>query len=456
MKRVFSFVALCLFVLSACEPEPVLSLDKESIEFDQNGGSQTVAVTANNTWNVVVDNSGFYSVTPMSGTENGYITIQVDPNASASSRNAQVAVICSSRDMSVTKVVRISQTCPAGSIRLDGVAVNGDSSLREVPAEGGTMEFTLTANSKWTISCSEPDVTLSATGGEAGSGLKVTATVPACPVFEGRSIPIALSCTTQSGGVNETLSFTQLGGVLAYEGEVYHAALMGDGKWWMTENLRYIPAGLTPSDDASAVNSGVWYPLVIDVLDESTATVKFSTDAAVIKANGYLYSTEVALGLKPGEITADNAGSFEGAQGICPSGWHIPTKADIVGLVGKTADKADTNPDAPYYDAELNGGNGSAALLNAAGFNAGAWGAVSIANTAATKGTAMGAIKAYQDGMNTGYIAGSSMRQVTTNDDGSLKNVQYVGLMPNMNNGTYNGAWNNYRNGVSVRCVKNN
>ena len=114
--NLFSFVALCLFDLSACEPEPVLSLDKESIGFDQNGGSQTVAVTANNTWNVVVDNSGFYSVTPMSGTENGYITIQVDPNASASSRNAQVAVICSSRDMSVTKVVRISQTCPAGSV----------------------------------------------------------------------------------------------------------------------------------------------------------------------------------------------------------------------------------------------------------------------------------------------------------------------------------------------------
>ena len=110
MKKVLSFVALCLFILSACEPEPVLSLDKEAIEFDQNGGSQTVAVTANNTWNVVVDNSGFYSVTPTSGTENGFITIKVDPNPTSSNRNAQVVVICTSRDMSVTKVVNISQT----------------------------------------------------------------------------------------------------------------------------------------------------------------------------------------------------------------------------------------------------------------------------------------------------------------------------------------------------------
>lgn len=455
MKRVLSFVALCLFVLSACEPEPYLTLDKETVEFDQNGGSQTIAVTANNTWNVIVDKSGFYTVTPMSGSENGFITIKVDPNPTGSNRNGQVAVICTSRDMSVTKAINISQTCPSGTIDVDAVSVNGDPTLREIPAEGGTLELTITANSKWTISCGEADVTLSATGGEAGSGMKVTATVPACPVFEGRSIPVSLTCVTQSGGQNETILFEQLGGILSYGGEVYQAALMGDGKWWMTENLRYIPAGMTPSDDAAAVNSGIWYPLVIDVLDENTATVKFSTDASDIKSNGYLYSTEVALGLKPGEITADNAGSFEGAQGICPSGWHIPTKADIVGLVGKTADKTDTDPDAPYYDPDLNGGNGSAALLNAAGFNAGAWGAVSIANTAATKGTTMGAIKAYQKGMNTGYIAGSSMRQVTTNDDGSLKNVQYVGLMPNLNTGTYNGAWNNYRNGVSVRCVKN-
>ena len=147
-------------------------------------------------------------------------------------------------------------------------------------------------------------------------------------------------------------------------------------------------------------------------------------------------------------------------QGICPPGWHIPTKADIVGLVGKTNDKNDLNPSAPYYDAELNGGNGSVALLNANGFNAGAWGAVSIANTTVAKASLMGAVKSYQGGMNTGYIAGSTLidtgKNLTTNGDGSLKNCQFLGLMPFMGNGTYNGALNNYRNGVSVRCVKNN
>jgi len=454
MKRFFSFLAVCLFVLASCEPEPLLSLDKETVEFDENGGSQTVAVTANNNWNVLIDDANaFFTVSPASGSENAYITVKVQPNTGSSTRSGQVAVVCTSRDMSVTKVLTVTQTCAIGHISVDDVEISPVEDGK-IPAEGASVMVTLTANGPWTISCGDSDVTLDVTTGDAGTG-KVTATVPASPAFEGRTITFSLTCRTAAGGMTEELSLDQKGGVLSYGGEVYHAAKMKDGKWWMTENLRYIPAGMTPSSDKAAVNSGVWYPLVIDVLDESTATVKFSTDAADIKANGYLYSTEVALGLQPGGITADNAGSYEGTRGICPEGWHIPTKADILGLVGKTADKNDTNPDAPYYDVNLNNGNGSIALLNADGFNAGAWGALSIANTAAKTGVTMGAIKAYQQGMNTGYIAGSTMRQVTKNDDGSLKNVQYVALMPNMNTGTFNGAWNNYRNGVSVRCVKN-
>ena len=455
MKRFLSFLAVCLFVLASCEPEPVLSLDKEAVEFGENGGSQTIAVTANNTWNVVADYSSsipFYSVSPTSGTENGFFTIKVEPNTRGVVNGAKITVVCTSRDMSVSKVVHITQNCAVGRADFSKVVIttlSGDEAER-IPAEGGRIKMEIEANSLYKITCDAADVTVATETGAA------SATVPASPAFEGRDITFTLTCNTQAGGSTVTLTVKQDGGVFVYGGETYQAVQMKDGKWWMAENLRYIPSGMSPSDDATNVGSGIWYPLVIDVLDENTASVKFSTDASDIKANGYLYSTEVALGLKPGDITVDNAGDFEGVKGICPSGWHIPTKADILGLVGKTADKNDTNADAPYYDAELNGGNGSAALLNADGFNAGAWGAVSIANAAAVKGTTMGAIKAYQGGMNTGYIAGSSMRQVTTNDDGSLKNVQYVALMPNMNNGTYNGAWNNYRNGVSVRCVKDN
>jgi len=459
MKKLFSLLALCLFVLVSCEPEPILSLGTESIEFDAAGGTQTVSVTANNTWNVLAESTdSFYTVSPQSGEGNGFITITVQPNTGTANRSGQVAVICSSRSTSMTKALTINQPCAAGYGQITDMeisALSGD----KISAEGATLTMTVEANGPWTIACDAADVTFDLSEGTAGTAT-VVATVPACPVFEGRTLTFSVTCRTAAGGETVSRPVDQAGGVLVYGGEIYHAALMKDGKWWMTENLRYIPSGMTPSDDATDISNGVWYPLVIDELTPEKATVKFSRDEADIKANGYLYNSETALGLKTGDLTVENCKNYEGVQGICPAGWHIPTRADIIALVGKTADKNDTNENAPYYDSTLNNGNGSVALLNADGFNAGAWGAISIPSSVATKGTPMGAIKAYQGGMNTGYMAGSSIidtgKNLTANADGSLKNCQFVGFMPNMNNGTFNGAWNNYRNAVSVRCVKNN
>ena len=454
MKRILALFAVCAFVLTACQPDPVLTLDKESIDFSADGGTQLIHVTSNYAWNAMTEGSDL-TVSPTGGAESADVSITVNPNETAANKSWSVIFVCSNKDMSITKILTVTQTCPLGQIEFSSVEFDPTLINEKISPEGGIVRMTIDSNAPWSISCDQADVDLDLLSGPAGVS-QVTASIPPCPVFEGRDITFSLTCATAAGEGRSNLMVSQHGGVVVYGGEVYWAVLMGDGKWWMTENLRYIPAGMTPSDDKNAVNNGIWYPLVIDELNEDKAPVKFSTAAFDIQANGYLYSTEVALGLKPGEITADNAGSFEGVQGICPSGWHIPTKADIVGLVGKTADKNDTDPTAPYYDANLNGGNGSVELLNGDGWNANAWGAIAIGNAAATTGSTMGAIKAYQKGMNTGYIAGSTMRQVTKNDDGTLKNVQFVAFMPNMNNGTFNGAWNNYRNGVSVRCVKNN
>lgn len=452
MKKIFPLLALSLFVLVACEPDPILSLDRETVEFDAAGGSQTVAVSANNTWNILAEaTDSFYSVSPAAGEGNGYITITVKPNTTTSNRSGQVAVICSSRATSVTKVLKISQPCPIGDAVMESYKMDpADNGTRVLAPEGGTITLYVQGNAPWDITCDATDqLETTVLGGYAA---EVVATFGACPVFEGRQITFTLTCRTTSGGNTHTYEFSQEGGVLVYGGETYRAVRMKDGKWWMAENLRYIPAGMTPSDDPTAVNNGIWYPLVIDVLTEDEASVKFSRDEADIVANGYLYSTEVALGLKPGELTADNAGQFEGKRGICPDGWHIPTKRDIIELVGKTAVAAETEESAPYYDAALK--SGSVAKLNEDGFNAGAWGAYFLSGTAAAKANLMGAVKTNTAGMNTGYIAGSTLHQVSLDNDGNLKNIQYVGLMPHMKNGTYAGAFNAYRSGVSVRCVK--
>ena len=224
---------------------------------------------------------------------------------------------------------------------------------------------------------------------------------------------------------------------------------MADGKTWMTENLRYIPEGYEPCHDLTNVTGGVYMPVV---MNEGKTAAAFGT-AEDAEKQGYLYQSEVALGLKVGDIKSEeDAKALEGTRGICPEGWHIPTLSDYLGLVGKSVG-ADTNADAPYYD----GKNGSIQMLNADGFNLFACGAVSIQDNTKTSGTLMGRAANY-DYISSGFICGSSYAGCTIKDD-VLTNVQFFGLMPMTNKATEaeftaNGSKLSYRIAAAVRCVK--
>ena len=245
--------------------------------------------------------------------------------------------------------------------------------------------------------------------------------------------------------------FEEYDGYFIYNGETYRTVTLKDGKTWMAENLRVIPSGLTPTDDLGNVTAGIYYPIVIN--DDHTAAVQ-TRDASVIKSNGYLYQMETALGLAVGDLkTEDQAKALEGAQGICPPGWHVPTVDDLYNLVGRIAsyDKA-INTAAPYYDSTQGGALMS--LINADGFNVGAYGAVTVQNNQSASANLMGFLKNYTSEVASGYICGSSFASLTEKD-GVITNFQFYSLMPMKNNGTINGAKQSYRIAAPVRCVKN-
>lgn len=261
------------------------------------------------------------------------------------------------------------------------------------------------------------------------------------------------------GGGDNTLIEQLDKGYITYHEAKYTVAQMKDGKWWMTQNLRYVPEGITVGDALTNVTAGVYYPIVVN---EGQTAAEFSKDIEVITARGYLYQAEVALGLKIGDLTSvAQAEALDGAQGLCPKGWHIPTGADIIGLVGKAVSPLTNNTEAPYYD----GANGSIALLNADGFNMEAYGAISIADNTKTSGTFMGFMSAYKDKISTGMMIGSTYAGVTYNTNGDetsgVKNLQFFGFMPMTNKATEaeytcNGTKVSYRIAGAVRCVRNN
>lgn len=154
-----------------------------------------------------------------------------------------------------------------------------------------------------------------------------------------------------------------------YDGERYATVTLSNGTTWMADNLRYVPAGLTPSSDP-AVDSHIWYPYELNYAqaqaDGKVATnldAKYViplTDAASIAEYGYLYDLYAAL--NGTEVTADNYKTFENARGICPPGWHIPNRAEYYDLIGATNPNASigetsgnkTDPEALFWDASKN------------------------------------------------------------------------------------------------------
>jgi uncharacterized protein (TIGR02145 family) len=257
------------------------------------------------------------------------------------------------------------------------------------------------------------------------------------------------------GGTSFTENLEE--GYFTYDGVKYNVVKMKDGKWWMAQNLAYLPEGCTPATDLTAVTAGVFAPIQVNA---AQTAAEFTTDPAVVARNGYLYQAEVALGLKVGDLTSvADAQKLEAAQGICPKGWHIPTLQDIKGLVGKCAGET-TNADAPYYS----NGEGLIKLLNADGFNMEAVGAVSILDNTRASGTFMGFLSAYKDRLSSGMFCGSTYAGVTYNTSGDeasgVKNLQFYGLMPMTNKATEaeytcNGTKVSYRIAGPVRCVRN-
>lgn len=237
------------------------------------------------------------------------------------------------------------------------------------------------------------------------------------------------------------VSFEEFDTYFVYDGETYNFKTLKDGNTWMVENLRYLPAGKTATADPT-LQTGVWYP---------AANAEKVGDPALVATLGLLYDAATAFGVD--EITAENAASFEGVQGICPKGWHIPTLTEMTGLVGHCSNSAVINTNGAYYDATIKGA--SIAALAADGF---IWSFSSMRNRTSLSGAGSYTVTSYNDIFGVmSYLIGSTNYQVKTDaTSGEMTNVQYYYLMPlyNATNEKVSVAYGNFLSGSSLRCVR--
>ena len=248
-----------------------------------------------------------------------------------------------------------------------------------------------------------------------------------------------------------------------YDNVKYNTVTLANGTTWMAEPLIYLPKGYTPSTDPTA-DSHVWYPYEIKADGATVAT----TEESAIKELGYLYDFQVALGGK--EITESNLNSFEGAQGICPKGWHIPTRLEYFNLVGKTTNDVDGKVPADgdkalFYNAVYDGAKISS--LNNAGFNyqfSGVRMATSLTGAGSYQKTAIAEDANIQTAWHgkpaMNYLMTSTaFKPVYNSTSGLLTNIQFFGLMSTINASKYSEgrlslSYVSIKAGMQLRCVR--
>ena len=111
-------------------------------------------------------------------------------------------------------------------------------------------------------------------------------------------------------------------GTVTYAGQTYNTVIIGE-QYWFSENLNYNPG------DVSAMGSKAWSGCYNNAEENCIS-------------HGRLYSWEVAMNNADcayGSICSPN----ESLQGLCPGGWHIPTKDEFQTLLTFTNKKIRSN-----------------------------------------------------------------------------------------------------------------
>lgn len=249
------------------------------------------------------------------------------------------------------------------------------------------------------------------------------------------------------------IDFAEYDGYFIYKNERYNTVTLSNGSVWMAQPMRYVPEGYEVSTDPATGH--IWAPYT--VVDGVAVP---STDKALVESNGYLYDMLAILGTT--EITDENAATFEGAQGICPNGWHVPTRAEFIALCGYSnkatgESAAVTDNTAVFYDATYNGGKITA--MNEAGWNVALAGWMSKTGFTATPKyfttqiSVSGAPEAFLGNPSMTYFASSTYYKTNTS------NMQYFAAGTTFNatypEGRFSVMYQHYEAGSQLRCVKN-
>ena len=179
----------------------LLSVDNESLQFDQRGGNKSLTISSNSTW-TVSDNASWITVSTVSGSGNMNMTVGTTPNENFSERTGIITITACDRLITV-KVVQ-EGTC---SLTLSADKVS--FSILE-----GSTKIGIKSTGSWLVTSNTPWINFSPSIGNGDDSLRISVSGNEGYVQRTGSITIS-ACSSQ-----KVISVSQNGScILALETE---------------------------------------------------------------------------------------------------------------------------------------------------------------------------------------------------------------------------------------------
>jgi len=285
-----------------------ISVSPTTKSFTLSGGSASVTVASNTSW-TVSSNQSWVTLSATSGSGNGTVTINCAKNTTTSAGTATVTFTAANG-----KTATVTVTREAGTISVN------PTTKSVVAQDGGTVSITVTSNTAWTASSNQSWAKLSATSGSGNATIKVTVSKNATATASDAAT-ITFKATINSKTATTKITRNPMT-VKDACGNTYGWVLIGD-QYWTAKNM----ACATYSKNSDAYKEG---RRTISTTSTSETYTPYYAKSTFTNG-GYLYNWAAAVGVADGKKqTSDFSGN---RQGICPDGWHVPTKAEYQTLV---------------------------------------------------------------------------------------------------------------------------
>lgn len=320
MKKIL-IILFAVAALAACSEEPTVSIDKETVEVDYTGGTVDFNVDANFPWELICDGDTLLTFSQINGDGPANISVKVAPNTTEKDNNFYLTVVAHGTERDALKTFIISQPAHA--------YIKFNKSIYVVEYTGENASFTVSGNNPWSITCDAADVEVAPlSGNPADEEVKDNGLIKVkIGEYFGdkpRSINLYVVSNTDDGIVKDTLTITQKSPSVTIGTREYPIKKMPDGRWWITENLCFAGKGIVIGDG----KCGIWYP-------SKNSAAEADNETESIQTKGLLYADQIVFDT---QITKTTCKKQEGKRGICPEGWHIPTKAEFDALVAAAPD----------------------------------------------------------------------------------------------------------------------